>query len=484
MILFLIEIFVLGCAIAVHFREKIADSFLSFLAILLGLFGYFITVVILALFRIGLSVQIVSILMGVEIAVLLILKWTISRKTFFHFKKSNLWYLASGLFFILGSIFFFRAGYVYASPDSLYLIIMSRNILQTGLTEWYFSSPIQWGVFVPIIQIIGQFFGYEYTWFIQPIISFTFLIIFGLAIIKASRDLTTNRILPYAFAFLGIGLIVSSNLPWLMQFYIHTNLDTGMSFFLVVASLYFAIREKNDAWLGITGIFIILLGLTRPENLILAALVIVLTLGTRQISHRKLLWTFLPYLVFQITWNLVMIRINPVAFSNIMSISQLRLATIGLVALTVFLIIAGNRWVWDKILPLINPLIVVGIGILLVGVFVLDPEKTFLDTWDNVQTMFVTGKWYATFWGVVPLLLLVRVRDRGIRDKLVPFFNILILAFFSMVVILGYFKGSYRSYWYDSANRMYFHILPIMIFYLGVKISSNSSVNTATDRLE
>ncbi|MBG0770615.1 MAG: hypothetical protein H0S82_02850 [Anaerolineaceae bacterium] len=160
------------------------------------------------------------------------------------------------------------------------------------------------------------------------------------------------------------------------------------------------------------------------------------------------------------------------------------LATIGLAALMVFLIIAGNRWVRDRVLPLINPLTVVGVGLLLLGVFILDPSKTFLDTWDNVQTMFVTGKWYATFWGVVPLLLLVRVRDQEVRDKLVPFFNILILAFFSMIVILGYFKGSYRSYWYDSANRMYFHILPIMIFYLGVKISSNSSVNTASDRLE
>ncbi len=198
----------------------------------------------------------------------------------------------SGAFFVLGSQFFLQKGYVFASPDSLYLIIMSKNILATGLTEWYFASPLQWGAFVPIIQTIGMLFGYEYTWFIQPIISFTFLVVFGLAVFKASRGLSESKFVPYLLAGLSVGLLVSSNLYWIAQFYIHTNLDTGLSFFLVVASLYFAIRDNNDSWLGITAIFLILLGMTRSENVILASFVIVLTIATRHISHRKSLWVF------------------------------------------------------------------------------------------------------------------------------------------------------------------------------------------------
>ncbi len=109
---------------------------------------------------------------------------------------------------------------------------------------------------------------------------------------------------------------MTSNLYWIALFYIHTNLDTGLSLFLVVIALYFAIRQKNDAWFGVAAIFMILLGLTRSENVILAALVIILTVSTFDISHRKLLWTFLPYLIIQIVWNMAIIYINPIVFSK------------------------------------------------------------------------------------------------------------------------------------------------------------------------
>ena len=470
MILFLIEIFILGCTIAFLFREKISDFLLSFLAILLGLFGYFINVVFLALFNISISISILSILMGVEIILLFLSKWLISRRIFFKFRWTGLWYVVTGVFFIVASLIFIKAGYVYASPDSLYLIVMGRNILETGLSEWYFASPLQWGVFVPVLHIIAFLFGYEYAWFIQPVISLTFLIIFGFVVFRASRDITSKKVLPYLLPLLSIGLLISSNLYWIAQFYIHNNLNTAIIFFIIVASLYFAIRNQEYAWLGITAIFLILLGMTRSENVILASLVIVLTIATGKIPHRKMLWTFLPFLVFQIIWNLVIIRINPIAFSNLMNISQLKLVTIALGALIVFVIAVGNPWGKKHLVPLLNILLVVGVIILLGVVFLLNPSKIFLDTWDNLYNMFFSGKWLATFWAVVILLLLVKPKK---KDGLTHFFNILIFSFFSMIVILGAVKAyGYHNLWYDSANRMYIHILPIMVFYLSIKISS------------
>ena len=472
--LFLIEIYLLGCAIAFFFREEISDFFLAFLAILLGIVAYFINVFMVAICQLPLSGLLLSIVMGVEIFLVILVQWIISRQFLSQLKWVHLWYLAAGAFFILGSLFFLKSEHVFASPDSLYMIIMGENILKTGLSEWYFASPLQWGLFVPALQTIGLLFGYEFNWFIQPMISATFLVIFGYLVFKASRVLTTRKIIPYILTSFGIGLMISSSLYWIAQFYIHTNLNTGISFFIIVASLYFAIREEKDSWLGIAAIFLILFGMIRNENIILAALIIILTVATQKIAYRKLLWTFLPYLVFQILWNLIMIRINPTAYMDLMSISQLRLVTVGLAALVLFVIISGQTWVRKKLIPLVNPLIVIGISVLLLGVFILRPENIFLDTWNNLQTMFVTGKWIATFWGVVTLLLLVRVKQ---KDILKQFFNILIFAFFSMIIILGYFKGNYHSLWYDSANRMYLHILPILVFYLSIKISSNYSLS-------
>ena len=473
MTLFLIEIFLLGCAIALLFRGKISNFFLAFLAIFLGLFGYLINVVILAILQIQISVLVLTVMMAVEIVLLLILSWLLSGKFLITFKQADLWYLAAGAFFIIAVRYFLNNEYVFASPDSLYLIIMGRNILETGLSVWYFASPLQWGVFVPVLHIIGFLFGYEYAWFIQPVMSFAFLFLFGFVIFKASRDISSKKYLPYVLALLGIGLLLSTNLYWIAQFYIHNNLDTAIFLFMAVASLYFAIRDSENAWLGVTAIFLILLGMTRSENVILVSLLIVLSIATRKIPYQKMLLTFLPFLVFQIFWNIVIIRIDPIAFSNLMNVSQLKLVTIALVALMGFVLVSGIPWVKEKLVPWINPLLVTGIVLLFAFVVLQNPSKIFLDTWDNVQNMFYSGKWLTTFWVVFTLLLLVKPKH---KDQLTSFFNTLIFSFFSMIVILGAVKaGGYHNLWYDSANRMYIHILPIMIFYLMVKISSQYS---------
>ena len=379
---------------------------------------------------------------------------------------------------MIGSWAFSQSSLVFATMDSLYLVTMGRNILETGFMEWYFTSPLQWGVFVPVLQTIGMLFKHDYTGFIQPIISITFLIIFAFVIYRSCYKNASHKYIPYVLTFLSVGLLLSSNMYWVAQFYIHTNLDTAMSLFLTIIALYFAIQDQEDSWLGIAGVFIVMLGLIRIENVILASLIIVLTIATGKVAYRKLLWTFLPYLIFQIVYNLVIIQIDPVGFADLLSVSQLRLVTGGLVALVIFLLISGHKLIQKKLLPMLNLVVVIGIGFLLLGVFLLKPEKIFLDTWDNLYAMFGTGQWFATFWGVVILFFLVKAKKKNVMSN---FLNFLIFAFFSMIIILGYFKGNYHNAWYDSANRMYIHILPILLFYLSVVISSNYSLSEESE---
>jgi hypothetical protein len=82
--------------------------------------------------------------------------------------------------------------------------------------------------------------------------------------------------------------------------------------------------------------------------------------------------------------------------------------------------------------------------------------------------MFSTGKWLTTFWVVLFILLLTHPSE---KLTLEPVFKMLIIGFFAMIPIVGYFKGSYHKYWYDSANRMYIHILPLMVLYVLLKLS-------------
>ncbi len=381
--------------------------------------------------------------------------------------------IAGGLF-LLVSWFFYRQVFVFVSPDSMYMVVEGQSFLETGFSQWYFASPLLWGIFVPIIQTIGMLFGSDYSWFVQPVISLTFLLLFVMMVYRASRQLSSRKVLPIILALLGAGVMVSANMYWVAQFYIHTNLDSGISLFLVVISLYFSVKDKQDSWLGIAAIFLIMFGMTRTENVIIASLIIILVVSSRKIGHRKLMWAFLPYLIFQIVWNLIVLQINPVAFGNLMDTDQLAAVTVGLVVLIGFLFLTKIPWIQRNILPRIPLLIVTGIALLFVVVFVQHPTQTFRNIWNNFSTMFVTGKWLTTFWSVVLLLLLFKPMKKIVFNSL---YEIVIFGFFSMIVILGGIKGNYHTFWYDSANRMYIHILPVMVFYLTLKISSRYSLS-------
>lgn len=472
MILFLTELYLLGFAVALHFREQISDFLLSLISALFGFLGYFINVLVLTLVGIPISVNLLAIIIAVEIALLILARWLRVKTAFLSFQVSNLWFPAVGALYILACWLFLKYPLVFYSPDSLYMVIMGKSILETGFSQWYFASPLLWGEFTPVLQTLGMLFGYDYTWFIHPVLSLVFLVIFTSVVFKATRSLTSHKLIPYLLAGLGAGLLLTSNMYWVAQFYIHNNFVSAISLFLVVASLYFAMQHEWDGWLGIAAIFLVPFGMSRTENVIVASLIIVLTIATQKIAHRKLVWTFLPYLVFQIAWNIIVLWFDPIAFSNLMTIDQLRLVTIALVALVLFVLLAGLPWARKQLLPRTNGLIALAIGLLFVIVFVLDPSKIFRNTWQNFTSMFVTGKWLMTFWGVGLLLLLVKPGEKRTTDT---FFNLLIFSFFSMIVILGAVKGGYHRFWYDSANRMYIHILPIMVFYLSIKISRQFS---------
>ena len=111
----------------------------------------------------------------------------------------------------------------------MYMVVEGQSFLETGFSQWYFASPLLWGIFVPIIQTIGMLQRSPYSWFVQPVISLTFLLLFLVMVYRASRQLSSRKVLSIILALLGGGVMVSANMYWVAQFYIHTNLDSGIT---------------------------------------------------------------------------------------------------------------------------------------------------------------------------------------------------------------------------------------------------------------
>lgn len=471
MILFLIELYLLGCGVALQFREKLPDLFLSMVASLFGLLGYFANIVLLTLVGVRPTSSLMFMIVAIEVLGLFAYRWYGQGKQCLQFKQSQLLFLLGGVVFIGLCWFFLHFARVFASPDSLYMVVMAKSILETGFSQWYFASPLLWGIFVPVMQTLGLLFNDEFTWFIQPVISTIFLLLFLYLSIRASRQIAVSKWISVLLAILGGGIMVSANMYWVAQFYIHTNLNSAISLFLVVASLYLSIKEQNGGWLGIAAIFLIMFGMLRTENVIIASLLIVITVSAQKIDRRKMLATFLPYLVIQALWNVLVIRLNPVAFSNLLSTSQLALVTVGLLGLMVFFVFSNNQWIRERLLPRVGSILVIGILLLVSLVFLANPATIFKFIWANLSTMFSTGQWLTTFWVVIPLLMIVRPKEPIAFQS---GFDLIIFGFFGMILMMGALKGSHTS-WYDSVNRMYIHILPVMVFYLILRLSSHFS---------
>lgn len=467
MILFLIELYLLGVAAALQFRHKLPDVLLSLMAVFWGLFLFFLNMVALILLGVRITAGLLAVIHAVEIISLLFYRWWRIRPVRNPFESSQLFFVLGGVLFVGFSMLFRHFAFLFASPDSMYMVVMAKSLLETGFAKWYFASPLLWGIFVPILQTMGLLFGDGFTWFIQPVLSLFFLLIFIYTVVVANQG-ARPKWLPLALALMSAALLLSSNMYWVAQFYVHTNLNSAIMLFLSVAGLYFAVKFDNPYWLSLTGTALIMFGMLRTENVLLAGLLILLTIASQKISHRHLLLTFLPYLICQILWNVLVIAIDPVVYSNLLSRTQLMLVTGGLVALILLLVLMRAQWIREHVINHLYQLIPIMMGLTAILVFVINPTRTFKNVWANLTTLFSSGQWLTTFWVVIGLLILVKPTRPIIFHR---FFSGLLLGFFGIIIILGAFKGSH-TIWYDSVNRMYTHILPVMIFYLMLKISA------------
>jgi hypothetical protein len=465
----------MGGGIAALFRKNLPDLILSLLSIFIGLFAYCINVFMLSLFNITITRQLMVIISTLEIILLYAFVFYRSRLTW---QPSLLFYPLAGGLFILLSWFFLNNIYTYATPDSLYMVVMAKGILENGFSQWYLAGPLSWGLFIPLLQTLGMLFGYDYTWFIQPVMSFIFIILYILIVHRASSQLTSRKWLPLLLALLGTGLLLSTNIYWASQFYIHANLMTGITLFLTLATIYLAIVEKKDEWLSITSIFFIMFGLMRVENFILASLIVILLLATQKFEYKKMLRTFLPYLIFQLGWDFVILWMKPETFTNILSTQQLILIIAGLIGVIITLLISNKNWFIKSIienLQWITSILLIG---LIVSLFFFNPNKIANNIWTILQQMLSGwgryGLWFLSWLVIMVITLLLRTKK---PIPLQRFFYSLIVWFFVIILFLGMFRGRYHVIWSDSANRMLLHIFPTILFVIILQISQDQIVS-------
>jgi hypothetical protein len=318
-----------------------------------------------------------------------------------------------------------------------------------------------------MLQTLGMLFGYDYMWFIQPAFMGVFLALFIFFSLRSIKRFISRKFIRVLLVVIATGLLFSSDLIFIMTTYIHTNFNSGLFLFLAVAALYFAVEEENPSWLFFTPIFLIGFGMMRIENVIVALMVILVYSASGELTSGQLRLAFLPYLIVQFLWYFRVLLLEPQTYTDIMSDLQITL-TLSAVAVMVMLLFLTEFNLFKAVLfprvwwllPLVLLICVLGIGATQSDQFINNLQVT-------AETMFLTGNWGAVWWVVIALAIIVPGRGQFPQRRVL---TSIILSFFLIVHLLGLFRQPYHDRWFDSANRMLVHIVPVVIFSLLTKI--------------
>ena len=473
MFLFLIEIYLLGVLVTNYFSRKLPPFFLAVSSILVGLLGYALNGLILVLIGIPLTRWVMIALVSVEIIGLVIHQ--VSQKKLQLMGQSAVWknYLSVGLAFLGITYFFFLYNFFFVTTDSVYLVVMARNLIESGFSEWFFASPRGMGLFVPLVQTLGILFGLDYSWFIQPILMGAFLTFFIFFLFRSGQRYIRKKVW-LILLIIGItGLLFSADLIFIMTTYIHTNFNSGLFLFLVVATLYFGIREKNRAWFFFAGLFLIGFGLMRVENVIIALCLILIISASQHMEPKAQRSVFLPYLGFQFLLLLWILFIDTQTYSDQLSNGQILMTLFGILVIAILLFVQEGKFVKQVLYPRIWWLVPAGLLALIVVLGILNPQQLSTNFRVILKNAFITGNWGAVWWVITILFAILPIKVSFFMKRELASF---ILSFFLVLGLLGMFRVPYHDRWFDSANRMIVHIAPVFLFYVFSLIAKAGSL--------
>ncbi len=361
--------------------------------------------------------------------------------------------------------------YFYAAAGKV-LALEHYLSLDTAITLAGYS------VALPVIHSLAGLFGGQYFYTFHPMIGISFTLLMSsffyreLLSRKVAKPraaiLTAVPVLGYFTTF----FVVMSSL-WVIP-----NFIAGVYLFLAIVSAVKAKHKLESYWLYLSGISLTVFALTRIEGPLFALVVFVFVFSVRGMIYRSWLKYIVPYFLLVSFW---LIRLQSfLAGHSSDFLTQEKTWFIILITAGLLIITSALRFTLTKArLRRKFPPVVVGLLLLLVA-FLTTVKMALAKT--NFVVMIANlfapvGLW-ELFWIVtLPLLLLsLLIHREKAGDGFVMYF---IFAYILLLCGVFFFRSvPLRLGFGDSANRMFIHITPVIIYYLAVRFGSLGSQNS------
>jgi hypothetical protein len=351
------------------------------------------------------------------------------------------------------------------SFDSHHIVMLGRIIGNDHALEGRTLAELQsWGVFQVVAQSFMAFTLQDYLYSLQPVFGAAFLPVFALSLWHAVGRLgATGWVRGASVALITVALF-TLYVFLIHLVFIHTNLGTAVYLFSFVVLFWLAELDQDPSGLPLAFLCLLSLALQRLETPVVALIALIATALTTDLPRR----TITPLLAvftaivsgwyFQLAFHLE--PRNPF-------LTPRRSVILSVVVAGFFVWWLLSTTTWIRRINLHMHQIASGVFLAALGfAFATAPEHmaTSVESWWINLTQL--PHWGYAWWGLgaalaVGLLIPPPPRHRA--------FTLTIWLSLAYWLFLAYAREPYRVALLDSANRMTIHIVPLFLFYLGIK---------------
>jgi hypothetical protein len=463
-IFYFLVLYLIGGLFGLLFKKRLSISYICATGFLWGTLIFVIGTITILSLSIPYTKTTLEIL-GTSMLVLLVgLNW--KRQTWRLSKHEWLVVVVITIFFISEAILFDIFNFTIVTNDSIFLINMARKMAAGNIISWLFASPKDYGIFIPAIQSSSRMWGLDYFPALEPIFALVFLLIFFFFCHRLTRESvasTSQRVILTIFTSL---ILFSTPLIFLNIFYIHTNLSAAAFFFSAVCSFWLGIRENSKPLLFLGLISLLGFSLCRPEGPLFALTFLVILFSQKQISYRRRIILGIPYAISMILWHWMINRMVTITNAEMMSPSVLSLYISFFIVFIVWVVASKIPWIERHILPHSHVWVLAILAVGLFTAFIIKRADMTVNLQNSALNLFGMGWWGTTGLLIIAYLIFSISRPPIPNERL---FSATILAFFFLTLLLGALREPYHVGWTDSANRMFFHVIPIALIYILLK---------------
>jgi hypothetical protein len=328
-----------------------------------------------------------------------------------------------------------------------------------------------WGVFQVIAHSFVGFSDESYLYSLSTVLGASTIPVFVITLQQGLRKLGIRERRSVWLAIAMVTAVTFTNYMLLRHFfYIHTNLGSAVYMFEYVVLFWLAeVSDEEDTrrLLPLAFLALLALSLHRIENTFICVLLLAMTVLQSKQPARWLLTATAVYTVAVAAWFAVLAMHVSSTSEFLTPTKCLASAGITVAFLLYALVSLGLAPRFLVRLNRVLPFVVAGIvALALVYAFATKTEHMKISIMPLLENIWLSESWSGV-WALITCIAIV-----GLFAPAPPSRNVFVWGipiYLALIVLLAYGRTPYRTGTGDSGTRMAMHLIPMTMFYFGVK---------------